>query len=137
MPRGRNPKSLANLGGAKANRKGSRNKINSTVAQLCAERGFDPHEALIELATSKDTDIKIKADATKTLCRYVRPELKSIEMQLKGEVTLNNVQAIDKAAQAAKNAVAVAAGADIGDSTAQNEKNEMPPDDGSSGITEI
>lgn len=58
------------------------NKLKSemakTVAQICAEIGFDPVKALI-VAAAKSTREDIRVAASKELMKYMHPQKRSIE----------------------------------------------------------
>lgn len=59
---------------------GNKTKI-PRIAETLAEQGFSPIEKLIQLATTSDEE-SIQLSATKELCRYCYPQLKSIEAQV-------------------------------------------------------
>lgn len=52
--------------------KGTPNKTNSRISDLCKERGVDPAEVLIELLHDSDNEMRLKA--ARTLMEYIDPK---------------------------------------------------------------
>ena len=57
------------------------------------ENGYNPIQALMEIAEDKDTPLKLKIDAHKELLKYYAPQLKAVDVNAtsKSGVTVNIV----------------------------------------------
>lgn len=70
---------------------GTKNKltigIEMRVQEICEEVGVNPFEVLARLAL--DPDPSVASSAAKALCKYVKPELKAIEISGNADKPLN------------------------------------------------
>lgn len=62
------------------------------------EKGYDPLDALIDIAEDDDTPLKLKIDAHKELMKYYAPQLKAIDVNARSStgVTVNVVNFANK-----------------------------------------
>lgn len=61
--------------------KGSKNKFTRDLAEICEEKGFNPFEALLEMAQNPKTKGGIKLGALKELCEYLYPKRQRMEFE--------------------------------------------------------
>jgi len=68
-----------------ASRKGKPNKskveFRAALRKYCEDRHAHPHYWLADLLTRKGVRIELKLQAARELCRYIEPQLKSVDMQ--------------------------------------------------------
>lgn len=66
--------------------KGTKNKRtiakNSSLREYCESKGYDPVQAMINIATDPDQPLAIRLDCHKTVAKYIHPTLSAIEMGL-------------------------------------------------------
>lgn len=60
-------------------RKGTLNKLNSSLHDICQQKGLNPFEALLEMANNKETEPGHKLGALKELCEYLYPKRRRVE----------------------------------------------------------
>lgn len=61
--------------------KGVGNRFNRDLEALCAERGFNPFEAMLEFAQNPKTKGAIKLGALRELCEYIFPKRQRVEFE--------------------------------------------------------
>lgn len=65
-------------GGRKKGSVNKRTRALMAVEQLCEEKGFNPFEAMLELAqTARSQETRL--NALKEICKYIQPQKKAIE----------------------------------------------------------
>lgn len=75
-------------------KKGVRNKINQNLAELCEQKGFNPFEALLDLAKNPKTKGGLKLGALKELCEYLFPKRRRMEFE--GSAYLHIVREVEE-----------------------------------------
>ena len=67
-------------GNPKGREKGSKNKKTFYVQKILEKKGFDPFEALAEIARDENNDLSIRVRCLTELCQYCLPKLKATEL---------------------------------------------------------
>ncbi len=74
-----------------ARKKGSFNKFSRSVAEMCAEKGFDPFDVLMAFASDPKSEWQFAA--AKELCSYIKPKAQAIQISTPdGQPLQANVQ---------------------------------------------
>lgn len=79
---GGRPKGLPKTGGR---RPGSTNKKSISLQKMCEDKGINPFEKLLEYL-EHPCEPALRLQAIKEACKYIYPQLRSIDVSVQGKV---------------------------------------------------
>ncbi len=75
-------------------KKGVRNKFNADLAKLCEDEGFNPFQALLQMAKDPKTKGGVKLGALSELCEYMFPKRRRVEFE--GQAFVHIVREVEE-----------------------------------------